>query len=76
MQPNRLERVWKFLQPEILNRWNKLSEDDLTACQYQFDLIIEIIRKTYFPGRSHLTLEGEIRDWMSERISFHENAEQ
>ncbi len=76
MQPNRLERVWKFMEPEILNRWNKLSEEDLTACQYQFDLIIEIIRKTYFIGRSHLTLEGEIRDWMIERIGFYENAKQ
>ena len=72
MQPNRLERNWSFLKPEILKRWNQLTEEDLDGCDYKFDLIIEVIRKVYYPGRSHLTLEGEIRDWLIERIDFYE----
>lgn len=72
MQPNRLERVWAPLQSEILRRWPKLAQDDLAPCRGQFDLIIEAIRKRYFPGRSLLTLEGEIRDWLVERIFYHE----
>ena len=59
MQPNRLERVWEFVKPEILRRWGKLTDDDLEATEGQYDLIVEAIRKTYFEGRSHLSLEGE-----------------
>ncbi|MDO8528160.1 MAG: hypothetical protein Q7T03_10820 [Deltaproteobacteria bacterium] len=72
MQPNRLEKVWKFVKPEILKRWDRLTGDDLQACDYQYDLIVEAIRRTYFSGRSHLSLEGDIRDWLNERISFYE----
>ncbi len=72
MQPNRLERVWKFVKPEILNRWDKLTEDDLKICDYQYDLIVETIRKAYYPGRSHLSLEADIRDWLNGRVAFHE----
>lgn len=72
MQPNRLERVWKFVQPEILKRWDRLTEEELEDCDYQFDLILEAVRKTYYPGRSQLTLEGEFRDWLVDRIDFHE----
>ncbi|MBI4125781.1 MAG: hypothetical protein HY466_07630 [Deltaproteobacteria bacterium] len=64
--------MWKKIKPEILRRWGNLAEDDLEACACQFDLIVEAIRKTYFPGRSHLTLEGEIRDWLVERLQFYE----
>lgn len=73
MQPNRLECVWKEVRPEILKRWPKLTECDLESCQYKFDLIIEAIRKNYYPGRSPLTLEGEIRDWLVERMQHHES---
>ena len=73
MQPNRLERVWKNLKPEILRRWNKITDDDLEGCKFQSDLVVETIRKAYYPGRSGITLEGEIKDWLVERINFHEN---
>ena len=73
MQPNRLERLWKEIKPEILKRWDQLAEDDLEACDYQFDLIVEAIRKTYYPGRAHITLEGDIRDWLVDRIQYYES---
>lgn len=74
MQPNRLERDWKKIGPEILRRWSRLTPADLEACQGQFDLVVEAIRKTYTPGRSHLTLEGEIRDWLVEKLQKDENS--
>lgn len=76
MQPNRLERVWKFVKPEILKRWDHLTEEDLKSCVGEYDLIVEAIRKNYFEGRSHITLEAEIRDWLNERIFFYENTKQ
>lgn len=73
MQPNRLERVWEFVKPEILRRWDKLTDEDLELRKGKFDLIVEIIRKTHHEGRSHLSLEGGIRDWLIERIAYYEN---
>lgn len=73
MQQNRLERVWEFMKPEILRRWEKLTDDDLAATEGQYDLVVEVIRKTHFEGRSHLSLEGEIRDWLNERVYYYEN---
>ena len=61
------------MKPEILARWDKLSCDDLKACDYQYDLVVEAVRKAYFTGRSHLSLEGELRDWLNERIRFYED---
>ncbi|OGQ05720.1 MAG: hypothetical protein A2W61_06405 [Deltaproteobacteria bacterium RIFCSPLOWO2_01_44_7] len=75
MQPNRLERVWHFVKPEILQRWGKLTNGDLENCQYQYDLVVEAIRRTYFEGRSHLSLEGEIRDWLNKRIDHYEKSD-
>lgn len=72
MQPNRLERVWEKVGPEILKQWPKLAKDDLETCEYQFDLIVETIRKKYYPGRSQITLEGEIRDWLVEKMQYYE----
>ena len=72
MQPNRLERVWKKIKPEILAKWDDVSAEELELCEGQFDLVIEVIRKTCYLGRSHLSLEGEIRDWLLERITQYE----
>lgn len=73
MQPNRLERAWKYVKPEILKRWPRLSGDELETTEGQLGLLVEAIRRAYFPGRSHLSLEGEIRDWLNERIAHYEN---
>ena len=72
MQPNRLERVWKKIKPEILAKWDDVSAEELELCEGQFDLVIEVIRKTCYLGQSHLSLEGEIRDWLLERITQYE----
>ena len=74
MQPNRLEKVWGRLEPEILKKWEKLVPNDLAACQFKYDLIIEAIRKAYYPGRSHLSLEADIRDWINAQVAFHERS--
>lgn len=76
MQPNRLEKVWKWVKPDLLKRWNKLTADEVEACEGQYDRLVETIRRIYFEGRSHITLEAEIRDWLNERVAFYERTKQ
>ena len=71
-QPNRLERVWPQVSKEILAKWNRLTPTELEDCRYQYDLIVDLIHRTYYPGRSPLTMEGDIRDWINEKIYFYE----
>ena len=76
MQQNRIEKVWYAIKPDILKKWGRLDAADLDACDGQSDLIIEAIRKIYYPGRSHITLEAEIRDWLLGRMEHYERTEQ
>ena len=71
-QPNRLERVWPKVSKELLSKWSKLTLEELENCEYQYDRIVDLIHRTYYPGRSLLTMEGDIRDWINERIYFYE----
>ena len=71
-QPNRIERVWPQVKADLLAKWNQLTPDDLEKCRYQYDLIVESVRRAYYSGRSQLTLEGDVRDWINERIAFYE----
>jgi hypothetical protein len=73
MQPNRLERCWPAMEAEILRRWEKLSQYDLRGVKGNFDGLVETIRRRYEPGRSKLSIEAEIRDWLVSRISKFEN---
>lgn len=69
MQPNRLERCWEVVKPEILVRWDRLSGYDLNGVGYDFDRLVETIRQRYHPARSKLSIEAEIRDWIISRIA-------
>jgi hypothetical protein len=73
MQPNRLERCWPAIEPQILGRWEKLSEYDLKGVSGDFDGLVETIRRRYEPGRSKLSIEAEIRDWLISKISEFES---
>lgn len=64
------------MEPEILQKWGKLTGDDLEHCEFQYDLIVEAIRRQYYEGRSHLSLEADIRDWLNERVAHHERSSQ
>ena len=67
-RPNRLENVWEPLADSILHKWDKVKRSDLEECKYRFDSVVETIRKAYALGRSHITIEAEIKDWMIDTI--------
>lgn len=69
MLPNRLEKHWETIKPEILVRWDKLSPYDLTPVDGRFDRLVELIRHRYMPLRSQLSIEAEIRDWLVKKIA-------
>lgn len=75
-EPNRIERVWPQIKADLLAKWNQLTEEDLSACDFQYDLVVESIRRVYYPGRSQLTLEGDVRDWLNERITVYEKQQE
>ena len=64
METNRLELYWPHIQPKALKRWDKLSSSDFESVAGNFDNFVEVIRRAYHPGRSKLTVEGYIRDWL------------
>ena len=68
-RPNRLEQYWSRLVEAILCRWDHVQLSDLEKCKYRYDDIVEIIRQTYHRGRSHITMEADIRDWLNNTIA-------
>jgi hypothetical protein len=67
--PNRLEKHWETMKPEILVRWDKLSPYDLVYVEGRFDRLVELIRHRYMPSRSPLSIEAEVRDWLVKKIT-------
>ena len=74
MQQNRLERHWKLLEPEILKKWDRLTKYDLAGVGGDHDALVNVIRKTYAPERTKLSVEAEIRDWLTSRIEEKEGS--
>ena len=70
-QPNRLEKVWPQIRKDLLTKWDQIPAEAWDACHYQYDLVVELVRRNYYPGRSHLTYEADIRDWLNDRIAHH-----
>ncbi len=75
-QPNRLENMWPSIVASVLHKWDKVHPSDLEQCKYRFDSVVETIRKAYQLGRSHITVEAEIRDWLLSKIIQLEKGEQ
>jgi len=73
VQPGRLERHWDYIRPQILKHWDRLTEYDLSSVAGRFDRLVGVIRQAYFPARSSLSIEADIRDWVVSRITEIEN---
>ncbi len=76
MQKNRLAEHWNIIKPKTLNKWSKLHPQDLEAVNGDFDKLVEVVRQHYYPGRSKLSIEGSIRDWLYaelDELDFNQN---
>lgn len=74
MQSNRLQRQWKFIEPEILKKWDRLTKYDLAEVAGDYDALVDVIRNTYAPSRTRLSVEAEVRDWLTSRIDEKEGS--
>lgn len=68
MMPNRLQTHWETMKPKILSRWNRLAEADLEKVDGRFDRVVELVRARYKPGRSRITVEAKIYDWLLQEL--------
>lgn len=64
------------MKPLILERWDRLGDSDLACVEGRFDRLIEVIRAQYYRGRSTITIEGEIRDWLLGTLKHIENSKE
>lgn len=74
MQQSRLERNWKLLEPEILKKWDRLTKYDLAGVSGDHDALVDVIRRVYAPARTKLSVEAEIRDWLTSRMDEEEGS--
>lgn len=65
MIPTRLETNWNKIEPEIKRCWPKLSDSDLASVSYQASTLVEIVRRGYHLGRSGITIEAGVLDWLN-----------
>ena len=64
MMLNRLQAHWGDMKPKILKKWGRLGETELDGIEGQFDRLVELIRNRYKPGRSLISVEANIYDWL------------
>jgi hypothetical protein len=74
MQQNRLQRQWKILEPEILKKWDRLTKYDLADVSGNYDALVDVIRNAYSPARTKLSIEADVRDWLTSRIDEKEGS--
>ena len=62
MQPNRLERHWPYISARLRQHYPRVPESLWNGTEWQPDRIVRLIRDTYAPGRSDITVEAEVKD--------------
>ncbi|MBI4212547.1 MAG: hypothetical protein HY540_07920 [Deltaproteobacteria bacterium] len=75
MMPNRLQANWPAIKPKILSRWNELSETELETTAGDFGRVVELIRNRYKQGRSPISVEAKIYDWILQELNEIEHQE-
>lgn len=74
--PNRLQQNWALMQPRILQKWDFLVDGDLADVDGRFDRLIDLIRRRSKPGRSPITVEAKIYDWLLQELDVLEQAQE
>lgn len=75
MQPNRLERHWPYIVAQLAQRYPLVPRALWDATAYQHDRIVRLVRDTYAPGRSEITVEAEVRDGVNQWVAEAEERE-
>lgn len=64
MMQSRLARGWGEISAEARARWPKLSAGDLAQIGGDPTRLVQAVARRYHPGRSRITLEAGILDWL------------
>lgn len=65
MQPNRIQRHWPYIVGQLKRRYPLVAAALWEQAHYQYDQIVRLVRTTYAPGRSDITIEAEVRDLLN-----------
>ncbi|MBI4367637.1 MAG: hypothetical protein HY543_12545 [Deltaproteobacteria bacterium] len=66
MEPNRLMRQWPLIKRRLAERYPRVPAGMWDRTEGQHDLIVRCIRDVYIAGRSELSVEAEVRDFLNE----------
>jgi uncharacterized protein YjbJ (UPF0337 family) len=61
MNRDTLAGQWKQLTGEIKNRWGKLTDDDLTRAEGDYDKLVGVLQERY--GYARERAQQEVDDW-------------
>ena len=68
MIETRLTQSWERVLPAIKRKWPALTESDFESVEGQPGKLVEAIRKRYHRGRSGITIEAKILDWVNREL--------
>ncbi len=69
MQPNRLERHWRYIERKLQEHYPRVPFDSWPKTEGQHDKIVDLIRDTYARGRAAITIEAEVRDLLNRWVT-------
>jgi uncharacterized protein YjbJ (UPF0337 family) len=64
MNKDTLKGQWKQLKGEVKNRWGKVTDDQITQVEGDYDKLVGVIQEKY--GYEKEKAEGELNDWLAE----------
>ncbi|MBI2343839.1 MAG: hypothetical protein HYV02_05875 [Deltaproteobacteria bacterium] len=69
MRPNRLQSQWQYIERKLCEHYPRVPRSLWRATEGEHERIVRVIRDTYVPGRSAITVEAEIRDRLNEWVA-------
>ncbi len=69
MKQNRLQQQWPNVVRKLQTCYVRVPEELWDKTEGKHDLIVDLIARTYAPGRSSIVIEAEVRDRLNEWIS-------
>lgn len=73
MQPNRIEQHWPYIVGRLKRRYPRVPEALWEGTGRRHDQVVRLVRDTYAPGRSEITVEAEVRDVLNQWCHEAEN---
>lgn len=69
MIQTRLEETWGAIKPRLIEKWGRLDSAQIDDIKGNYGKLVELFRDTYYPGRSVITVEAEIRGFINNELN-------